>query len=69
MNYCSKCDVAYEERNCPVCDADDLIKGLRMDVDSRDTKVEELETENSKLESKVEELEEELREKGTLTRA
>ena len=38
MNYCSDCDIAYEEKYCPLCIAKDGIKSL-------EKKIEELEEE------------------------
>jgi len=31
MNYCTKCDIAYEEKNCPLCEAKKDIKALEQE--------------------------------------
>jgi hypothetical protein len=28
MNYCNNCDIAHEERDCPLCEAKEEIKRL-----------------------------------------
>lgn len=48
MNYCRNCDIAYEERTCPLCDAK-----IENDV---------LVDENEKLQEEIEELKEKLNE-------
>ena len=40
MNYCQGCDIAYEEKMCPLCDAYSEIKEL-------EKRIEELENENN----------------------
>lgn len=35
MNYCSNCDIAYEERSCPLCEAKDRIKQLEDELESK----------------------------------
>ena len=36
MNYCSSCDIAYEEKNCPLCVAKDEIQELKTEIIRRD---------------------------------
>ena len=38
MYYCNNCDIAHEERNCPLCEAKAEIKSL-------EKRIEELESE------------------------
>ena len=33
MNYCNYCNIAYDERNCPLCDANMKIKELEKEID------------------------------------
>lgn len=33
MNYCSKCDIAYEERDCPLCEAKKDITSLEQEIE------------------------------------
>jgi hypothetical protein len=33
MNYCDKCDIAYEERNCPLCEAKKEIEQLNKEIE------------------------------------
>jgi hypothetical protein len=33
MDYCSNCDIAYEERNCPLCEANLEIKRLEKEIE------------------------------------
>jgi hypothetical protein len=33
MYYCNDCDIAYEEKNCPLCEAKEEIKSLENEID------------------------------------
>ena len=33
MKYCNDCDIAYEERNCPLCEAKNEINDLEGKID------------------------------------
>jgi hypothetical protein len=33
MNYCNNCDIAHEERDCPLCEAKEEIKSLEKEID------------------------------------
>ena len=33
MNYCNNCDIAHEERDCPLCDAKEEIKRLEQEIE------------------------------------
>jgi hypothetical protein len=33
MNYCNNCDIAHEEKNCPLCEAKQEIKALEKEID------------------------------------
>ncbi len=32
MNYCNNCDIAHEERDCPLCQAKEEIKSLEKEI-------------------------------------
>jgi anaerobic ribonucleoside-triphosphate reductase len=34
INYCNSCDIAFEERDCPLCEANKTIEELRKEIDS-----------------------------------
>lgn len=34
MNYCSDCDIAFEERQCPLCDAKKEISQLNEKIEA-----------------------------------
>ncbi|MFA6925183.1 MAG: hypothetical protein WC223_13140 [Bacteroidales bacterium] len=54
MKYCSNCDIAHEEMNCPLCKANEEISTLESDIGERDSKIEELVLENLKLDEEIE---------------
>ena len=33
MNYCNNCDIVYEERDCPLCEAKQEIKSLEQRIE------------------------------------
>ncbi len=33
MDYCNNCDIAYEERYCPLCEANKEIKRLEEEIE------------------------------------
>jgi hypothetical protein len=33
MNYCNGCDIAHEEKNCPLCEAKKEIKYLEQEIE------------------------------------
>lgn len=33
MNYCNNCDIAHEERDCPLCQAKEEIKSLEQEIE------------------------------------
>jgi rubrerythrin len=33
MYYCNDCDIAHEERNCPLCEAKKEIKQLEQEIE------------------------------------
>jgi rubrerythrin len=33
MYYCNNCDIAHEERNCPLCEANKEIKSLEKRIE------------------------------------
>jgi len=33
MYYCNECDIAHEERYCPLCDAKTEIKALEQEIE------------------------------------
>ena len=44
MNYCNKCEIAYDERFCPLCEAKEKIKRLEKYNEELFNRVEELES-------------------------
>jgi len=32
MNYCNSCDIAFEERSCPLCEANEKIEELAEEI-------------------------------------
>ena len=32
MNYCNDCDIAYEEKNCPLCNVLEQIDRLKKEI-------------------------------------
>lgn len=43
MNYCGNCDIAFEEKNCPLCEANDEIKKLLDECLELENKIDEYE--------------------------
>jgi rubrerythrin len=33
MYYCNECNIAYEEKNCPLCEAKEEIKSLNKEIE------------------------------------
>ncbi len=33
MNYCGKCDIAHEEKNCPLCESREERKSLEREIE------------------------------------
>jgi len=33
MNYCNNCDIAHEDRDCPLCEAKEEIKSLEQEIE------------------------------------
>ena len=49
-------EICHTEKNCPMCEADDIIASLEIDVEDKDTEIEEKYDIIAKLEEKIEEL-------------
>jgi hypothetical protein len=43
MNYCNGCDIAFEEKTCPLCEAKDTIKEYGKEIDALNEKIANLE--------------------------
>ena len=54
MNYCDNCDIVYDERKCPLCEAKDIIDGLENDLEN-------MQKEAGELTAKIESMEEDAR--------
>lgn len=39
MNYCNNCDIAYEEKNCPLCEAKSEIKSLEKRIEELESQL------------------------------
>lgn len=46
MRYCNNCDIAYEERRCPLCEAKDEIRELSDKIEELTEKLAESENKN-----------------------
>ena len=42
MDYCNKCDIAYEEKNCPLCDANNKISDLESAISDLESEIKKL---------------------------
>ncbi len=40
MNYCKDCDIAYEEKDCPLCEAKKEIEELEKQIDDLNNQIE-----------------------------
>lgn len=56
MELCEKCDIVYNEYQCPLCEANEQIERLNSMID-------DLDSENSALEDKIDKLEKEIENK------
>lgn len=46
MKYCDSCDIAYESKYCPLCEAQETIEELSDGLRERDNLIEELKKED-----------------------
>jgi len=56
MYYCSNCDICYEERNCPLCDAKEGLKNADEEIIRQEKTIESLNDRICGLEEKIETL-------------
>jgi hypothetical protein len=52
MDYCGNCDIAYEGKDCPLCETMRTIEELNKELDKKGQKIGQLEDEIIELENK-----------------
>lgn len=45
MNICNQCDIVYDEKNCPLCEAKEKIEALENQLDEQQDEIKDLKDE------------------------
>ena len=57
MEICNQCNIVYDVKNCPLCEAEERIEALEEQLDNAEDEIKELQTAIEVLNEKAKEIE------------